>query len=156
MQVVQNEYAIFTTTLSESPHSKLKNFSPCYLWSFYQTRPSEILPSTEKEHWTVKGTQCYPTCSNSNAFRWLPPSWTEFSLLNTNQSWRVGTDMIHQKSITSYERESKETAMGRTFLISCLVAITASLVLWESIFLYFVRWLLLLHSFPTNLLTRKW
>lgn len=46
--------------------------------------------------------------------------------------------------------------MGRTALIPWLVAITVSLVLWEPIFLHYLRRLLLFHSLLTNLWTSKW
>lgn len=160
MQAVKNQCVSFTSILSERPHPQLQNFSR---WSA-QLSPLILLsdqafwffPHLLEKIWTVKGTLPYPTCSNSNALRSLPPSWTELSLLNTKGSWRVDTDISHQKSITSHLKREQRNSMGRTALIPWLVAITVSLVLWEPIFLHYLRRLLLFHSLLTNLWTSKW
>lgn len=156
---MENERVIMTSTLSERLQPQLKSFS---CWTA-QLLPLILLSDQSFWHfshplgrrWTVKGTLPYPTHSNSNAFRCLSPSWTELSLLNTNGNWGVETDPIHQKSRASHLEREQRNSHGKTLTHILTCAITASLVLWESIFLYYLRWLLLFHSLLTNLLTSK-
>lgn len=91
----------------------------CYLWSFYQTRPADIFPI----YWKREGRRRAPcliqpaaTAMPSGIF---PPA--KLSLLNTNGSWGVETDTIHQKSMASHLKRDQRNSHGKNFthILAC-------------------------------------
>lgn len=125
----------------------------CYLRCFYRIRPPEILPSTGKGHWTVKGTQCYPTCSNSNALRWLPLSWTEFTKHKPKLKSRNRHDtpekqnlILNREQRNSRGKDFPHILPYSNYCISHVLGVHLSIL---------CEMTSLLHLLPTNLLTGK-